>query len=387
MPKSRKLEKYTNSIVPPRYQSASYSFNDKEEVVTGLHEKSLPLGRYGRYDNPSWLVAEAQLAELNKTEGALVFSSGMAAHSTTFLTLLSNGSKMAMPSESYRQVRKLCFTTLRRFGVDVTELSVKHSEAFLENLKEIGQDLDLLHLEMPSSPQMFLIDLEKIRGVVSDKTIITMDCSFAPPQNFLPHEHGVDIALYSVTKYLGGHGDILAGAATGSLRLLDRIKEVRDTTGGITDGGTAELISRSLQTLDMRVQKANVMGRQLADFLEGHELVDRVFYNGLSSHPHHELAKKYLRGHGGVVTFEVPGTELEVAHFVDLLQLPYMASNFGSHVSLVEQSTFFTYYEYSDEELIDISVPRTTVRYSVGYTDSIEEICADIDRALRTYKS
>ncbi len=386
MPRSRKLDKYTNSILPPRYQSASYSFTDKEEVVTGLHEKSLPLGRYGRYDNPSWLVAESQLAKLGRAESALVFGSGMAAHSTTFLTLLSSGSKMFMPSESYRQVRKLSFNLLRRFGVEVTELSVKNSEDFLKKIKDAGPDIDLLHLEMPSSPQMFLIDLEKIRGLVSDKTIITMDCSFAPPPNFYPHDFGIDIALYSATKYIGGHGDIVAGAITGSSSLIERIREVRDTTGGITDGGTAELISRSLCTLELRVEKANRMGMVLAEFLSGHELVERVFYTGLESHPHHGLAKKYLKGHGGVVTFEVPGTEQEVATFVDLLEIPYMASNFGCHVSLVEQSTFFTYYEYNDKELEDISVPRTTVRYSVGYTESIEDICADIDQALRKYR-
>lgn len=292
---------------------------------------------------------------------------------------------MAMQAEAYRQTRKLCFTLLKKGGVAVLEDSIRDPERFLRFLNVHRDSIDLVHLEMPSSPHMYVLDLDKIRSSLRSDTVITMDCSFSPPPNFFPHDYGVDLALYSGTKYLGGHGDIVIGAITGRTELVRRIREVRDTIGTITDGSTAELLERSLHTLDARLNVANAMGLGLAKFLQGRTYVSNVYYTGLSSHPHYSLAQKYLKGHGGVVTFQLEGGESEVAKFVDLLSIPFMASNFGCHVSLVEQSTFFTYYEYSDEELQQISVPRNTVRYSTGYSDNLDAICNDIGLALENY--
>ena len=366
MPKRRKEDNYKNSIIPSTYRSASYYFKDNQEVIDGLHTKEKSLGRYGRYNNPTWEHVEERLSRLSGAEKSLLFTSGMAAFFTTFITLLKSGDHVVFPSESYRQIRNVFMKILPKYGVNCHELSIRNPNEFIEGLKNFKHKISLLHLEMPSSPHMYVTDLAKIRDVVGPDVIITMDSSFSPPSNFYPLKWGVDLAIFSATKYLSGQGDIMAGVVSGSHELLERIQWHRDVTGGIADGEVAYLLNRSLNTLDMRMEKVNQMGMDVSSFLDEHDKVSKVFYTGLPSHPHYELAAKYLNGHGGVVTFELALNEEETAQFVSHLKVPYMASNFGAPQTLVEQSTFFTYFEYSDEELVEIGVPRSTIRLALG---------------------
>lgn len=235
---------------------------------------------------------------------------------------------------------------------------------------------------MPSSPHMYLIDVARVREAAGPDVLLTLDSSFSPPPNFHALRHGVDLVLFSATKYLSGHGDIVCGVASGREELIEKLRWYRDTTGPITDGNTAFLLRRSLYTLQLRMDRVNAMGLEVARYLEGHPAVDRVYYNGLESHPHHKLAQQYLNGFGGVITFELKMTEEQTAAVVDRLQVPFMASNFGAPHTLVEQSTFFTYFEYSEEELVSIGVPRGTVRLALGYSNDVTAIIKDLDQAL-----
>lgn len=382
MPKRNKPLPYQNAVNPPLFCNASYYFESREEVINGLHEKTVLAGRYGRYDNPTWIDVETKIAQLCKAESALVFSSGMAAIVTSLLSFLKSGDHVVFPAESYRQSRNVFSKILPDIGVVSHEHSIKDSDAFIAFLGDLEISPRIVHLEIPSSPHMYLTDLERVREVVGKDVIIFVDCSFAPPPNFFPLTWGADIAVYSATKYLSGHGDIMCGCVTGKSTLLQTISWYRDTMGGITDGFSSWLLARSLHTLPLRIKDVNEKAKLLASYLSNHSLIDSVFYTDLRSHPHFDLAEKYLHGGGGVVTFQLNRSQSDTAVFVDMLTIPYMASNFGAPQTLIEQSTLFTYFEYSEEELKSIGVTHGTVRIALGYTDSIEEVIADIDSAL-----
>lgn len=382
MTKKRIAEPYTNSIEAPTYQSASYYFDDASHVKTGLHELSTPAGRYGRYSNPTWLEVEGRLSELTGAQNSLLFASGMAAHFTTFVALLRAGDEVILPAESYRQVRNVFHEILPRFGVTVHEISIRDPSAFLEGVAALAGRVRLVHLEMPSSPHMYLIDVAQVREIVGPDVVITLDSSFSPPPNFHALRWGVDLALFSATKYLGGHGDIVSGVVSGRQDLIEAIRWHRDTTGSVADGNAAFLLRRSLYTLPLRMQAINELGLTVAAYLDSHPAVQRVYYTGLESHPHFKLGQTYLAGHGGVITFELGLTEAATAGVVDRLQVPFMASNFGAPHTLVEQSTFFTYFEYDDAGLQSIGVDRSTIRLALGYVNEADEIIADLARAL-----
>jgi cystathionine beta-lyase/cystathionine gamma-synthase len=382
MTKKRTPEPYTNSIESPTYQSASYYFDDADQVKAGLHDLSLPAGRYGRYSNPTWLEVEARLSELSEAESSLLFASGMAAHFTTFVSLLEAGDEVVLPAESYRQVRNVFHHILPKFGIVVHEISIRDPEAFLDGIAALRGRLRLVHLEMPSSPHMYLIDVARVREIAGDDVVITLDSSFSPPPNFYALRWGVDLVLFSATKYLGGHGDIVAGVLSGREDLIERIRWYRDTTGPVADGNVAFLLRRSLYTLGLRMERVNAQGMEVARFLTGHPRVSRVYYTGLETHPHFKLGQDYLHGHGGVVTFELGLGEKETARVVDRLKVPFMASNFGAPHTLVEQSTFFTYFEYDDAALKSIGVDRSTIRLALGYANESSQVVEDLDRAL-----
>lgn len=382
MTRKRTSELYSNSIAAPVYQSASYYFDDAEHVKAGLHELSTPAGRYGRYSNPTWIEVESQLSGLSGAESSLIFSSGMAAHFTTFVSLLAAGDEVVLPAESYRQVRNVFHHILPKFGVVVHEISIRDPDAFVERVRDLKDRVKLVHLEMPSSPHMYLIDVAGVREAVGPDVVLTLDSSFSPPPNFYALRWGVDLVLFSATKYMGGHGDIVAGALSGRADLIEKIRWFRDTTGPVADGNVAFLLRRSLYTLPMRMERANSYGLAVAQFLDAHDRVTKVYYTGLPSHPHYKLGLDYLEGHGGVVTFELGLSEADTARVVDRLKIPYMASNFGAPQTLVEQSTFFTYFEYDDEGLRSIGVDRSTVRLALGYIDDVDQVIEDLGNAL-----
>lgn len=382
MTKKRSPDVYTNSIEAPTYQSASYYFDDADHVQAGLHDLTTPAGRYGRYSNPTWLEVEARVSELTGAERSLLFASGMAAHFTTFVTLLKAGDEVVLPAESYRQVRNVFHVILPKFGITVHEISIRDPAAFLDGIRALAGRVRLVHLEMPSSPHMYLIDVAQVRQIVGPDVIITLDSSFSPPPNFYALQWGVDLALFSATKYMGGHGDIVSGILSGRRDLIEQIRWYRDTTGPVADGNAAFLLRRSLYTLPLRMERVNALGMTVARYLEDHPAVRKIYYTGLESHPHFKLGQTYLAGHGGVITFELGLSEAATAEVVDRLTVPYMASNFGAPHTLVEQSTFFTYFEYDDAGLESIGVDRSTIRLALGYVNGADEVIEDLDRAL-----
>lgn len=379
---------YVNAVVPPISVSSAYYFRDTEEFRR-YKEGELTGGRYGRYDNPTWLEAQAQLALLEGAEAALIFPSGMSAVTNTVCALAQQGDSILYTGCAYRNLRTFFNDHMSRFGVHAHAIDQAHVEQFNTELSRLydPRTCSLVFIEMPSNPHMYLVDIDHIRSVIDpERTKIVVDSTFASPVNFQPLRHGADLVLHSCTKYLGGHGDFLAGCVCGDTETIEKIQLYRNVSGAVSDGMSAFLLSRSLSSLPVRMAHFNKSGLEIATALEANPLVNRVYYTGLDSHPHAALARKYLSGHGGVLSFELDCDKDEVMRFVDALEVPFMGTNFGSHHAMVEQCAEFTYYKLSGEERADIGITDTLVRMTIGLHDPAL-IRNDIDRALKIAKS
>lgn len=374
----QKKEIYGNSCVTPIYQNAAYFFENTKQVIE-YHQNEVHLGRYGRYDNPNWLEVESKIAALDNYESALIFSSGMNAIVTTVCSFIKQNDVLLYTNKCYRNIRKFFNSILPKWGVKTIPINQINGEDFDEKYQSNAR---IIFVEMPSNPHLYLLDLARIKSEIGPQTLLIVDSTLSTPYNFQPQRVGADLTIHSCSKYMGGHGDILAGSVAGSPELIEQIRSYRNIMGGTVDPHCAFLLNRSLDTLEIRMRHFNEAGMNIAKYLQEQPQVKKVFYTGLESHPHSFLAKKYLKGHGGVVSFELDA-DLEVTSaFVEALQIPFMGTNFGSSHAMVEQCGVFTYYHLSPDEKQEIGITDSLVRLSIGYENSDLAI-ADIDQALR----
>lgn len=372
---------FDNAVVGPIYQNAVFHFADSEQVIA-YHEGRFDAGRYGRYDNPSWLEVERTLAQLDESEEALVFPSGMNAIAMLALTFLRRGDQIIFTELGYRNIRRLFTDVLEPFGIDAVGINQSDIDSFNEAFVAACSDRTrMVYIEMPSNPHLYLVDLDEIVRAVSPSTLLVVDSTFATPVNFKPRRFGADLVVHSATKYLGGHADLMAGSVSGSGSLISELRSRRDVVGSIVSPQTAFLLNRSLATLPVRMAHLNASGQSIAEYLSGHPRVKSVFYTGLQTHPHGQLAQRYLTGHGSVVSFELDASYEDTSQFVDALRLPLMGTNFGSQHSMVEQVALFSYFKQSPEERAALGISDSLVRLSLGL-DDVGAMIADIDQAL-----
>lgn len=283
MGKKRK-QYFSNSVVSPIHTSATYYFEDTDQVVR-YHDKKEKVGRYGRYDNPNWLEVEKKLAKLDLCEDALVFPSGMSAIATTLMSLSKKGKRIIYTGKGYRNIRNLCGNILAKFGVDSVSLSPANSEKFMADFKKYyNDDTNIVFLEIPSNPHLHLVDLEEIKKIINGNTVLIVDSTFSSPINFQPAKWGADLVIHSCGKYIGGHADLMAGSVAGKKEIIEKIRTYRNVLGSIVDSHSAYLLNRSIATLKMRIEYLNQAGLRLAGFLENHPKVKKVFYSGLPSY-------------------------------------------------------------------------------------------------------
>ena len=382
MPKERSEIKQNNSCNTPTYQNSTYFFKSTEEVIK-YHKKEVNLGRYGRYTNPNWTEVEQCIAKMDAAEEALIFATGMNAITTTILSFIKPNNNIIFTGNCYRNTRTFFTSILSNIGINAFPISSANSEHFENSFFYQYNQLrpKIVFVEMPCNPHLYLVDIEKIKDTIDGETILIVDSTLSSAYNFKPCHFGADLVIHSCTKYVSGHGDIMAGSVAGSREFIDKIRIYRDIMGGIVDPHCSVLLNRSLKTFALRMEHYNQAGMKLALHLEHSPYVERVFYTGLDSHPHANLAKKYLTGHGGVVSFNVAGDYEATANFIDMLKIPFMGSNFGAHASMVEQCSIFTYYHYSDNERHELDISDNLVRLSVGYED-INLLIDDLDNAF-----
>lgn len=373
---------YNNSCITPIYQNAAYFFDSTEQAIK-YHQNEVDLGRYGRYDNPNWLEFESRMAALDNYEDALIFSSGMNAIVTTVLSFIEPKDRVIYTGKCYRNIRKFFNLVLPKWGIEAIPIDPMASDEFEGQFENQYQSkAKIVFVEMPSNPHLYLVDLAKIKNQLDTDTLLIVDSTLSTPYNLQPQRFGADLTIHSCSKYIGGHGDLLAGSVAGSRELIEQIRNYRNIMGGIADPHCAFLLNRSLDTLEIRMRHFNEAGIKIAKYLQDSPRVKKVFYTGLESHPHSSLAKKYLMGHGGVISFELDA-DLEVtSEFVDALQVPFMGTNFGSSHAMVEQCSVFTYYHLSPAEKEKIGITDSLVRLSIGYEDS-DLVIEDLEQALK----
>ncbi len=372
-----------HTLTTPIVQTSTFTFNDTTDLVDFMEARmwgdETERTEYGRYGNPTLTAVERKLADLDGGEAALLFSSGMAAVTTTLLTLLSSGAHVVMTDDCYRRTRQFITKFLNRYGVEATQVPVGDYEA-LE--AAIRPDTRVLLSESPTNPYLRVVDVPRLVEIARRhglKTVI--DSTFATPINQRPLEYGVDLVVHSATKYLGGHNDLLAGAVIGSEYLIAGLRETQGMVGAISDPNTAYLLLRGLKTLDLRVTRQNETGLKVARFMEGHPAVRRVYYSGLPSHPDHAIACEQMSGHGGVISFELDGELEATGRFIDSLRIPYIGPSLGGVESLVGQVALVSYYELSSEERAEMGISDTLVRLAVGI-ESADDIITDLAQAL-----
>lgn len=369
-----------DAITTPIACTATYVFADTQELHDHFQHR-IEREEYGRYGNPTVRTAEEKLAALDGAQDAALFSSGMAAITTTLFAMLRSGQHVVMTDDCYRRTRQFVNGVLAKFGVEATMVAPDDYEALEAAI--IPKKTRLIISESPTNPYMRCADLEKLveikkrhRGVK-----VMIDSTFATPINQRPLEYGVDLVTHSCTKYMGGHNDLLAGSVCGSSALVGAIRDFRGVTGSVLDAHSAYLLIRGLKTLPIRVERQNATSLALARWLENHPAIEQVFYPGLESHPDHAIAREQMSGFGGVISYRVKGSLEDVSRFIDACNIPKIGPSLGGVESLIEQPALMSFYELTTEEREAIGIYDNLVRMAVGIED-LDDLREDLARAL-----
>ncbi len=361
----------------PISRTSNFTFPNTEEMKRWAAGKSKAY-IYTRYGNPTLAVVEKKLAALEGGEAAIVTASGMAAISSTLLGHLSAGEEVIASAQLYGGTYRLMRDTFSRLGI-----RVRHVPCSLEGIEGlVTPRTRVLYVESPTNPTLRLVDLEKAAGFARRHGLVAMvDNTFATPLLQKPLAMGFDVVLHSATKYLGGHSDIIAGAAIGSRDRIAKVREMVIELGGSMDPGAAYLLDRGIKSLAVRVARHSENAMAVARFLERHPKVAGVHYPGLKSHPDHALARRQMKGFGGMMAFDLKGGLAAARRFCDRVRVFLLAASLGGVESLVVLPAFTSHYNMSAQELKTAGVTPGTVRVSVGLEDA-EDLIADLRQAL-----
>jgi cystathionine gamma-synthase len=372
-----------DSLVNPIVLSTTYPFESTEDLHRYFRGETERNQEYGRYGTPTQHVAEAKLAalEANGRGGvaALLTASGMSAIVTVLLGMVRPGTHLVITGDAYRKTRVFVREFLGRFGIEHT--ACEPTVAAIE--QALRPTTKLVITESPTNPFLNCVDLEALGELARSRQVKTLvDATLATPINVRPLDYGIDLVVHSATKYLGGHNDLMAGVLVGADHLIAATREHQGMFGAVPSPFTAYLLIRGLKTLALRVRQHNASAQRIAEFLEGHEAVERVWYPGLASHPSHAIAARQMAGFGAVISFTVKGSGADASRVVDAVRIPYLAPSLGGAESFIEQPALMSYYDKAPEELAAIGIRPELIRLSVGLEDA-DELIADLDQALQ----
>jgi len=363
----------------PLYNHSTFGFPNTKallDVVEGRVEGNL-YTRYGM--NPTIRATERKLALLEGAEGALVFSSGMAAESAVFLAHCKAGDHIVCVGDVYGGTYELLHSQLPGLGIQTTFLLGNEAGRLAGALNERTR---IVFFETPTNPAMEVIDIAKVAGAARAGGVLTVvDNTFASPVNQSPLKLGADLVVHSTTKYLGGHSDLTGGAVLGPRALLATIWPWRKNLGQTMAAETAFMLSRSLRTLTVRVRQHNANALAVAEFLAAHPKIKQVNYPGLKSFAGHEAAARQMGGFGGMISFVYDGDAAATAAVVDRLRLFTIAASLGGVESLATQPVTTTHHDLSPEERARRGIVDGLVRLSIGLEDA-EDLIADLRQAL-----
>lgn len=377
------------ALTTPIVQTATYTFKNTADLREFMESKlwggNVDRREYGRYGNPTVQAVEKRLAALENAEAAVLFPTGMTAITNVLLSILPTGSHVIFTDDCYSKTRAFCTTFLKRLGIESTQVPMGDYDAMTA---AIQPNTRIIVSESPTNPYLRVADLVRIAAIAKQHSRIKtmIDATFATPINQNPLDFGIDLVIHSATKYLSGHNDVMAGVVLGEAGLLQALRMSQGVLGGVLDPHAAFLVERGLKTLDLRVRQQNQSAQTVAEFLEAHPQVERVWYPGLASHPDYAVAKAQMRGFGGVVSFEIAPRDGEnpldtASRFIDAMTIPLIAPSLGGVESLIEQPALVSYYDLSTAERLTIGIKDNLVRFAIGVEDTAD-IVADLEQAL-----
>lgn len=366
----QKPDPVTGAIVTPIYQTATYVL---EEL-----EKSKGYD-YSRTTNPTRSVLERLIAEIENAKFGLTFASGMSAESA-IVTLLKQGDHVIVSDDVYGGTYRLFEKILTNFGLSFTYVDTTKAENVKMALKE---NTRMIWVETPSNPLLKISDIEAIAKISKENGILlVVDSTFATPYFFNPLELGADIVIHSTTKYLSGHNQLIGGAlATNDERLYEQLKFIQNAVGAVPSAFDCWLTILGIKTLHLRMERHNKNAIEVSKFLESHPKIERVIYPGLKSHPQHEVAKRQMRGFGGVLSFELKGGLEAGKKLMNSVKLCYLAESLGATETMITHPATMTHTSIPREQRIARGITDGLVRLSVGIED-VTDIIADLEQAL-----
>lgn len=365
-------------LTTPIYETSTFVFESARDVER-YQDGDLPAYLYSRYENPTVVAAEAKIAVVDGAETSLAFSSGMAATATAMIALLRAGDEVVCASAIYGGTFHLIEDVLARFGVERRFVSL---EALSAPAQVIGPRTRMVWLESPINPTLRCVDIAAVAAACRERGVLScFDNTFANPINQQPLALGVDLSMQSVTKYLNGHSDVTGGVLSGSRDVLAPINKTRRLLGGVMDPQPAYALIRGLKTLPLRVERHNANALAVAQAIEGHPAVARVFYPGLPSHPDHAIAARQMSGFGGMVCLDLKGGQDAAYRTFDRLAVIQRATSLGGVESLCSLPILTSHRGFSGEELAAAGVAPGMMRFSIGLEDPADLI-ADLEQAL-----
>jgi cystathionine beta-lyase/cystathionine gamma-synthase len=372
-------DRETGSVTTPIYQTVTFGFRTAEAVEKAVKGESGGFV-YSRWDNPTTRILERKLADLEGGQSSLFFSSGMAAITTSVLSLVRKGDHVLATSDLYGETYRLMRDFLPGFGVRTTLVDTTDLQAMRKGMRE---NTKVVYIETPTNPTLKLVDIREAAKIAhSVGAMLLVDSTFASPFGQKPLALGADLVLHSATKYLNGHSDVTAGAVVGGRDRVLTIKKMRTMLGGTLDPHAAFLILRGIKTLSIRMQRHNESAMALARFLRSHDRVAKVNYPGLEDHPQHELAARQMKGYGGMLSFELKGSMKEAVRFTESLKISTLGGSLGAVETLVVQPASMTHTQLSVQDRKRTGISDTLIRVSVGIEDS-EDLIEDFAQALK----
>jgi cystathionine beta-lyase/cystathionine gamma-synthase len=369
------LRKKNAPLATPIYQTSTFAVTDTDQQLRATHTDMF----YTRYGNPTHTVVESAIAQLEGTDAALLFASGMSAITTTAMALLKSGDHVVAQRDIYGGATKFFSTWLPQMGIETTFVDTTDYD---QHARAIRPNTRLLYLESPTNPILRVVDLRKVSALAKQHNLISMiDSTFATPINQRPAEFGIDLVMHSGTKYFAGHSDLICGIVTGRRDLIVEIHETRTTLGGTMDPHAAWLLLRGIKTLALRVQRQNENALRIAQFLARHAKVRRVHYPFLEGHPQRALAIEQMHGGGGVLSFEIDGSGDDARQLAESLHLFTLAPSLGGVDSLVTIPVLTSHAMISAEHRQKMGVTDQLIRLSVGIENS-DDLIADLEQGL-----
>ena len=365
------VPRIAGAVAMPIFQSAMFEYAGE----TSYHDL-----KYIRLNNtPGHVALHGKLSALEGGEAALVAASGMAAISTTLLTVLSPGDRLLAQNCLYGGTHDFLKTECAKLGIETDFIDGDVPVSWQDRLQPTTR---AIYVESITNPLLQVADLEAVVRFAKARGLVSMiDNTFATPVNFRPLEHGFDLVLHSCTKYLNGHSDIVAGAVIGSTEWIERITHRLNHLGGSLDPHACFLLDRGLKTLVLRVRHQNQSALSIARELERHPGVERVSYPGLESHPNHERARALFGGFGGMVSFELAGGAATADRFTKKTSLPILAPSLGGPETLLTRPALTSHAGMPPEERRTAGIADGLIRMSVGF-EAPEEIIEDLLQAL-----